>query len=269
MKEPTEELVDLLLQRATVGLSAAEEGKLHDLLEREGYGHVEDIELAVAAAANAFALAESDVAEVSAPAHLKARLAADADRFFDQQETTASVTDIAAIRKSKPAGGHTLRHHLGWAAAATLAIALFITTRIGIEPVPSEIDPVTARAQLIEAVPTTTVIPWARPEIDEYVTVTGDVAWNDELQQGYLRLKGMPANDPAQSQYQLWIVDSDRDANPVDGGVFDIPTGGGEIIIPIDAKLRVSSPEAFAITREKPGGVVVSAGPLLVVAAAS
>ena len=83
-----------------------------------------------------------------------------------------------------------------------------------------------------------------------------------------MRLTGMPANDPATSQYQLWIVDSDRDVNPVDGGVFDIPPGGGEFVIPIDAKLRVSGPEAFAITREKPGGVVVSAGPLLVVAAA-
>ena len=32
--------------------------------------------------------------------------------------------------------------------------------------------------------------------------------------------------------------------------------------------LMITDPEAFAITREKPGGVVVSAGPLLVVAAA-
>ena len=78
----------------------------------------------------------------------------------------------------------------------------------------------------------------------------------------------MPANDPGQSQYQLWIVDPDRSAQPVDGGVFDIPSGTKEVIIPIDAKLDVSKPQAFAITLEKPGGVVVSAGPLLVVAAA-
>jgi len=38
------------------------------------------------------------------------------------------------------------------------------------------------------------------------------------------------------------------------------------VIIPIDAKLDVLDPEAFAITREQPGGVVVSNGPLLMVA---
>ena len=45
--------------------------------------------------------------------------------------------------------------------------------------------------------------------------------------------------------------------HPVDGGVFDV-TRNGEVIIPIDAKIAVSNPTAFAITVEKPGGVVVS-----------
>ena len=82
-----------------------------------------------------------------------------------------------------------------------------------------------------------------------------------------MRLVGMPVNDPKVRQYQLWIVDPDRDARPVDGGVFDV-TDAGEVIIPIDAKLAVSDPAAFAITVEKPGGVVKSAGPLQVVAPA-
>ena len=69
-------------------------------------------------------------------------------------------------------------------------------------------------------------------------------------------------------QYQLWIVDPERAAQPVDGGVFDVQAGTREVIIPINAKLAVNNPAAFAITLEKPGGVVVSAGPLLVVASA-
>ena len=81
-------------------------------------------------------------------------------------------------------------------------------------------------------------------------------------------LTGMPVNDPATSQYQLWVVDPERDGNPVDGGVFDIPPGVSTVVIPIDAKLAVNDPVAFAITREQPGGVVVSKGPLLVVASA-
>ena len=47
---------------------------------------------------------------------------------------------------------------------------------------------------------------------------------------------------------------------------FDVGPGG-EVVIPIDAKLRVGRPTAFAITLEKAGGVVVSDGPLLLVAA--
>jgi hypothetical protein len=43
----------------------------------------------------------------------------------------------------------------------------------------------------------------------------------------------------------------------LDGGVFDIPTTG-EVIVPINAKLQVREPFMFAITIEKPGGVVVS-----------
>ena len=51
--------------------------------------------------------------------------------------------------------------------------------------------------------------------------------------------------------------------------MFDIPAGQTEVLIPIDAKLAVVDPKAFAITAEQPGGVVVSAGPLLVVAPAT
>ena len=67
----------------------------------------------------------------------------------------------------------------------------------------------------------------------------------------------MPVNDPGVEQYQLWIIDPRRDDEPIDGGVFDI-SKSGEVIVPINAKLDVISPQAFAVTIEKPGGVVVS-----------
>jgi hypothetical protein len=41
-------------------------------------------------------------------------------------------------------------------------------------------------------------------------------------------------------------------------GVFDIPPGKDEVIVPIAAKLKVARPYMFAITIGKPGGVVVS-----------
>jgi anti-sigma-K factor RskA len=61
------------------------------------------------------------------------------------------------------------------------------------------------------------------------------------------------------SEYQIWIFDGTRDQRyPVDGGVFDVPAGNDEIVIPIKAALGVSKAAAFAVTVEKPGGVVVS-----------
>lgn len=103
--------------------------------------------------------------------------------------------------------------------------------------------------------------------------VQGDVAWNAELQEGFLRLKGLAANDPAKFQYQLWIFDKGRiepqhnndvlKQNPVDGGVFDVSEAQkdpatGDYIVPIHAALKVFDAAAFAITSERPGGVVVT-----------
>jgi anti-sigma-K factor RskA len=123
------------------------------------------------------------------------------------------------------------------------------------------------RIEFIENAPD--IIQWRWQTTDDYAgdRVDGDIVWSDSKQQGYMRLSGLQANDPAISQYQLWIIDTSRDRNPVDGGVFDVPPGVDEAIIPIDAKLRVSSPAAFAVTSEQPGGVVVSGGPLLIIAA--
>ena len=73
-----------------------------------------------------------------------------------------------------------------------------------------------------------------------------------------MRFRGLPANDPTNQQYQLWIFDENQDEKyPIDGGVFDV-NKDGEVIIPIDAKINVKNPKMFAVTKEKPGGVVVS-----------
>lgn len=85
---------------------------------------------------------------------------------------------------------------------------------------------------------------------------SGDVVWQPRAQSGWMRLVGLPVNDPTVEQYQLWIFD-EAQKHPVDGGVFNV-SASGELLVPIDAKLRVEKPTLFAITIEKPGGVVVS-----------
>jgi anti-sigma-K factor RskA len=89
--------------------------------------------------------------------------------------------------------------------------------------------------------------------------VTGDVVWDPATQRGFLHFAGLAPNDPSVHQYQIWIFDAGRDKRyPVDGGVFDVPANASEVVIPIRASLMVRKPAAFAVTLEKPGGVVVS-----------
>lgn len=89
--------------------------------------------------------------------------------------------------------------------------------------------------------------------------VRGDVVWDAASQSGYMRFVDLRRNEPNAEQYQLWIFDAVRNQlYPVDGGVFDVSTRGGEQIIRIHAKLRVQVPLMFAVTVERPGGVVVS-----------
>lgn len=85
----------------------------------------------------------------------------------------------------------------------------------------------------------------------------GRVVWDTASQSGFMKFTALPINDPIVQQYQLWIIDPKRDDEPVDGGVFDIASPG-DAYIPIRAKLNVIEPAGFAITVEKPGGVVVS-----------
>ena len=101
---------------------------------------------------------------------------------------------------------------------------------------------------------------------DEFCACSGNVIWSDDGQRGFITLAGLPMNDPTQNQYQIWIVDPNMHANPVDGGVFDIVTGDAPTIIPINPKLPIGKAKGFAITLEQPGGVVISEQSLILTA---
>jgi len=96
----------------------------------------------------------------------------------------------------------------------------------------------------------------------------GDIVWSDAQQRGVMRFVGLAPNDPRLAQYQLWIIDAERDARyPVDGGVFDVGSDG-EVLVAVTARIPVGRPTLFAVTLERPGGVVVSTRERLVLAAA-
>ena len=265
MANKAELITDLLIERATRGLTAEQAQQLADCLRDTGTSMTDfgDYDRVVAAVDNAIA-ATHDCVDQSAeplPATLREKLTEDAGRFFARGESgVARLSPPKPKNRPQPAG---VMAFGGWAIAATLLVFVLIGQMR--EPVVVAPDHAAALAELT-AEADTIVAPWAQPDAAEFSAVSGEVIWNDRLQSGYMRLAGMPVNEPGRSQYQLWIVDPDRDEQPVDGGVFDIPDATGEWLIPIDAKLTVDQPTVFAITREKPGGVVVSDGPLLVIA---
>lgn len=151
---------------------------------------------------------------------------------------------------------------LGWAAAACLLALLTIPKML---PEPDIGD---RQAKLIKEADDLRRLPFAGAS-DLYRSASGEVVWSDTLQEGYMTLVNLPKNDPKHRQYQLWIIDPVRDEFPVDGGVFDIPTGDGPVIVQIDAKLAIKNPAAFVITLEQPGGVVRSKQEVVVALAKS
>ena len=101
---------------------------------------------------------------------------------------------------------------------------------------------------------------------NEFCDCSGKVIWSDDGQRGFITLAGLPMNDSSKNQYQIWIVDPNMHANPVDGGVFDIVTTESPTIIPINPKLPIGKAKGFAITLEQTGGVVISEQPLILTA---
>ncbi len=245
-------LLDLLVARATEGLSERDSLELDRLLgERDG---IDGDELDLAAAAAYLAFRGSGPAVEPMPLDVKHR-------------TLAAIDDYLASRRTAPRPRLSDARYLGWyAAAAMLLLALWAPWNRSPELPATKPTLEVQRQTLVREAGDTIRIAWATPDLPEYAGVGGDVVWSGKNQAGFMRLRGLPANDSDVEQYQLWIVDPARDEHPIDGGVFDIPAGADEVIVPIDAKLEVVAPRAFAITLEQPGGVVVSDGPLLVVA---
>jgi hypothetical protein len=134
------------------------------------------------------------------------------------------------------------------------------TVRVAeVAAVPVEPDPEAARAQLLASRRPVLHRAWRSGGDPTGLHVSGDVVWDPATQTGYMRFAGLPRNDPNVAQYQLWIFDGTRDDRyPIDGGVFNITGAREGEVVAIHAKLKVAVPLMFAITIERPGGVVVS-----------
>ncbi len=229
-------LYDLLADRATVGLTAAEAAELSTLQTR--WPHVDPTEFDRAAAALHLA---TDPAPLPLPPHLLAKLEAAAAAHF-------------ARPNERPAQRRTTAFYwavCGWSCAATVLIGFVALQLSRREPTVAE------KRDRLKADPT--VAKYASADKPgEPNAPAGTVVFSTAKQQGYLELKGLKPNDPTTSQYQLWVVDKGRAfKEPVDGGVFDV-NPDGTALVAVRSPLRLQGPAAFAVTLEPAGGVVVS-----------
>lgn len=276
MSPRDERFYDLLIARATFGVSDAEARELAELLTSIAPAEVAAIEEAVAALGRGFDADDEPLVEEPMPESLRAALIAAAPSATSTTSATgaagATAPTARRVEGSPTADGGDARDRviaqlrwtarLGWiAAAASLIIAagLLLSRGGGLAPSADVKRLVDAESDAVHLT--------LNPTANGPAGAAGEVVWSDSIQKGYLRLTGVPANDASKRQYQLWIVDPARAKEPVDGGVFDV-LATGEVVIPFDARLPVRRPAAFAITAEQPGGVVVSAGPHLMLAAA-
>lgn len=296
-------LVELLVQRAVDGLNSSERAELKQLLSEEKYVDAGRFEYTAAAL-----LLAGDVENVvpdEMPDSLRDRLMAQAETFEDsmapaprQRSAEPRVISIAGRSRSStptPSGGvasapkaasrksassssmmpSSMAAKAGWfAAAASVLIALagwWPRMQSGEDPIvetPTIASTLQEDREKLLAQEGVMQRTWQTTQDPAASGVTGDVVWDPQSQNGYLRFRGMQANNASEHQYQLWIFDGTRDERyPVDGGVFNIPSGQSEVIIPITAKLQIRDPAMFAVTIEKPGGSVVSSRDRIVVLA--
>ena len=245
---PSDRLLELLAgEAAGERLGDAEWRELEELLDAlppDARQRERDGMLEAAALAQAAFLAEDRANWSAMPADLRGRL---------ESMGRARAADLP-LRASGPVS----RFGWGWIAAAAMTL-MWLGTAVWLQQEPQVIESLP-----IQVAADARVLPW-RSEIGGYQEVQGQITWSDSMQAGEMRFSGLPVNDPEVAQYQLWIVDPDRHENPVDGGVFDA-AANGELVVAVQAKLPVSEPVAFAVTLEQTGGVVVSGGPLLLVA---
>ena len=240
---------------------------------------IRDQMMTVAGLAQLAFLKNDRPAHVELPGSVRHRLGLQADAWHAGRQASipAPVADLDLARRRRQANAGSAGNPrssrwltpsvAGWYVAATLTV-VFVAARLVPDAAvaPAEITVQAQRAALVSGATDLVTVPWGPSAEAGYENARGDVVWSDARQEGYLRITGLPVNDRERAQYQLWVVDASRDVHPVDGGVFDI-TSDGELIIPVQAKLAVNRPAAFAVTLEQPGGVVVSDGPMLLVAA--
>jgi anti-sigma-K factor RskA len=234
----SERAEDLFAQRATEGLSPAERCELRE--RSASYHDIEPSEHELAAAAIQLAVAPRE----RMPSKIREEIRR---RSLERAHPARSRSRSLRIRQRRSSWMRVA------AVAALVATGLLIFQLNPDDSLPAQ------RQGLIASAEDLVRMDWTATEDPAANGVSGNVVWSPGSQSGFMLFEGLAPNDPAVSQYQLWIFDGTRSQEqPVDGGTFDVPVASNQIVIRIDAKLPVREAALFAVTVEQPGGVVVS-----------
>jgi hypothetical protein len=277
-------LVELLIDRATVGLSVDETLELETLLAETGTGDDFSFDYVVHMLERGEVAkhASDHVAPMNAlPDHIRASIVDDASHYISQPASDQPDSDQhdsepdssferARVERAKVPAKFAKREFLAWfVAAACLVFALFAWIR---QPDPQIIDKVVKVPSSNDLI--------ARVEPSEFETflknseetdllkvemdagghdsgkeAKGTVYWNRQAKKGFVKFENLAINDANQQQYQLWVIDRKRGfEDRPNAGVFDIKTRG-ENIFEFRSDLEVFDAMGFAVTVENPGGV--------------
>lgn len=274
MNEKKERMLELLSDQAIFELNNEELMELEQLKNQSpDWKNYASFELTAAA------IGIADLKMFEMPEKLRTKILKNADTYFGAEvlsfepKNNNSLTllknesvGIKLEEKEKRPFWQWIGWGVAFAACALLAVNLWLTrvstpteiakdTKTIQTPIP-ELNAFQKRDQFIA---TTSDIVRTKLEPPKGTKeLSGDVVWSNTQQKGYITFRGMPVNNPSEETYQLWVFDeTQNDKYPISGGVFDV-SENGEIVVPIDVDLKITKPKMFAITGEKPGGVVVS-----------
>lgn len=244
---PNERLFDLLADRSVSLLDDNAQAELDALLA--AHPNAEDGSFEHAATALMLALA-GPIEPM--PAELQSRI-------VNSLQSSAPAT---SLRLTQPIADPKRSRLVMWgwsgwlAAAACLVIAVsLVMNRPTQSRSPSLAE---ARGQFLQLAADAQRTNWADWDNPEQPGVTGEVAWSEAEQRGYMTFSGLAVNDPTVEQYQLWIIDERGMEQRISGAIFNCDTQTGECVVEISPGIEVHNAAAFAVTIEKPEGVWVS-----------
>jgi anti-sigma-K factor RskA len=270
-------LLELLADRALVGLDVGEQHELESLLQANPDFDAECLDRTAALLDRAAAAGDTE----PLPEHLKDRILANP---WLEHPAAARGLEAPATLKAASSGRSRMRPReaFAWlAAAACLLVAVFTWyARPTAAPAPksptvANIEPPVTTPGTDTPDPSTATLTVAQlreqllasaPDVLHLQLVSndggavarqpgGDIVWSSGRQMGYLRLQGLVNNAPPQRQYQLWIIGGDASSNEViNGGVFFVDRSKGELVLPIQADHFVQQPMMFVVSVEPLGG---------------